>query len=619
MKKVICIIIALLLICLIVPTKQHSGAEWEYKNKGSRETESGGALMTKRTSYPGRYWEPGPAKYKGSKLQNRLRVPISGGKYLNAAAYYPVSSSDETFPVVIEWTCYTGSPDSYYAQYGYISVMVWMEGTGGSDGEIRMGDETEGLDAVHIIDWAERLPQSNGDVSFIGASAPAAMALLAARTDSRVKCIIVNNNALENCVRQSWFMSGVPTVGGIYYTSAIPYIYGRTRASARWAEKAVRDMEEGMGISYDAEFWEDRMPMRWAKDIVENDVPVMMSTGYQDIMDNLIIKNWCAFQNAYAGRPVDGKMEPGQPVSAKWQLIYGDWGHMEALDAGLNLQWLETWVRGIDTGLQDTTKPLHLYEGGSGRWFNTDIYPLSTKSDIWYLGGDGRLDTAQGKSGSVDLELAYPHEENGLYSFESNTLTDDYTIAGAISATLYASTTVTNLGIIAAICDVHGSERIEVARGIILGSQSSYDPEKTWFDENGVPTYVWANLDKDEYLTPGAVYELHMNMACRQWQFKAGHKIIVELSNKSPIEYCPPEGSMPDNICRPGRYNRKQVDSMKGGVFTVYFDEKHPTAVNLPVVPNDAQDYVTETACLPNGSGFFGMGGKHKLPLDWKK
>ena len=142
--------------------------------------------MKKSTSYPGGYWEPGRTKYKVSKLKSRLRVPISGGRYLNAAAYYPVSSSDETFPVVIEWTCYSGSPDSYYAQYGYISVMVWMEGTGGSDGEIRMGDETEGLDAVHIIDWAEKLPQSNGDIAFIGASAPAAMALLAARTDARV-------------------------------------------------------------------------------------------------------------------------------------------------------------------------------------------------------------------------------------------------------------------------------------------------------------------------------------------------------------------------------------------------------------------------------------------------
>lgn len=580
---------------------------------------------TKRTAYPGEYWEPGKAKYGVSRLDTGLRIPIADGKFLKAAAFFPTNLmtgkkiTDETFPVVIEWTCYTGRPDDYYTKYGYISVMVWMEGTGGSDGEVRMNDEGEGEDAVLIINWAHKLPQSNGDVAFVGASAPAAMALLAAKSDPRVKCIIANNNALENCVRQSWLMSGVPTVGGIYYTDAIPYIYGRTKASRWWAEKARKDIAEGTGISYDADFWENRMPMRYARNIVENDVPVLMSTGYHDIMDNLIIKNWCAFQNAYAKRAIDSKMEADQPVSSKWQLIYGDWSHMEALDSGLNLQWLETWVRGVDTGLQDTKKPLHLYEGGSGRWFNTSTYPISTKSDLWYLNGDGTLAMNQGVQGSVDLQLVYPHERNGLYVFTSGVLTEDYTIAGAISATLYASTTTTNLGIIATVCDVCGSQKTEVARGIILGSQSAFNIEKSWYDENGTPTYVWANLDKDEYLTPGIIYELHMNLACRQWKFKAGHRIVVELTNKSPIEYCPPKGPMPGNICRPGRYNKKQVASMEGGIFTVYFDAVHPTAINLPFVPNDMQDYVTETGVLPNSAGSFFSFNTHELPLDWKR
>ena len=59
----------------------------------------------------------------------------------------------------------------------------------------------------------------------------------------------------------------------------------------------------------------------------------------------------------------------------------------------------------------------------------------------------------QGEQGSVDLHLAYPHEKNGLYVFTSGVLTDDYSIAEAISAMLYASTTTTNLGKIATIYD----------------------------------------------------------------------------------------------------------------------------------------------------------------------
>lgn len=41
----------------------------------------------------------------------------------------------------------------------------------------------------------------------------------------------------------------------------------------------------------------------------------------------------------------------------------------------------------------------------------------------------------------------------------------DYTIAGAISATIYASTTTSNLGIIATVCDVCGLGKVEVAKG----------------------------------------------------------------------------------------------------------------------------------------------------------
>ena len=94
-----------------------------------------------RTAYPGGYWEPGKAKYGVSRLDTSLRIPIADGKFLKAAAFFPTDLItgkkiiDKAFPVVVEWTCYTGRPDDFYVKYGYISVMVWMEGTGGSDGD----------------------------------------------------------------------------------------------------------------------------------------------------------------------------------------------------------------------------------------------------------------------------------------------------------------------------------------------------------------------------------------------------------------------------------------------------------------------------------------------------
>lgn len=56
-------------------------------------------------------------------------------------------------------------------------------------------------------------------------------------------------------------------------------------------------------------------------------------------------------------------------------------------------------------------------------------------------------------------------EVSRSHNFSSEVLKEDYTIAGAISATIYASTTTSNLGIIATVCDVCGLGKVEVAKG----------------------------------------------------------------------------------------------------------------------------------------------------------
>jgi hypothetical protein len=50
---------------------------------------------------------------------------------------------------------------------------------------------------------------------------------------------------------------------------------------------------------------------------------------------------------------------------------------------GVYLEWLETWLKGVDTGLQDTTLPMHLFEEGSGNWVNVRGYPLTDNYTKW--------------------------------------------------------------------------------------------------------------------------------------------------------------------------------------------------------------------------------------------
>ncbi len=586
--------------------------------------------MKNRTKYPGGRWEPGEARY-GSKLVEGFRIRTGDGIELRAAAAFPTDLrtgeivTDETFPVLVEWTCYKEFgpqpvlPNTWYCGYGYISAMVWIRGANGSDGDLLMTGDLD--DSHYVVEWAQNLEGSNGDVAFYGASYPAGMALVAASQNPSVKCIIANNNSFENCMRQCWLISGVPTMGGEAYVNAIPFLYGDTPASRKWSAKARHDIEEGDGLAYDGEFWSTRLPMHFAKNIVESDTPVLLHTGTGDLMDNLIIKSWTALQNAYAGRPVDAQMLPDQEVSPKWQMIYGHWEHVQALDCGLNLQWLETWMRGVDTGLQNTKKPLHLWEGGSNRWFNTAQYPISRRSDIWYLGADGAADRQKPAEGEAELAFAYPHEEKGMLTFRTKELAEDYTIAGAVSAKLYASTPAENLLLIANVYDDDGTERKEVARGVVLGSQREVDPDKTWYDEDGNATYVWARLTHDDYLTPGEIYELEMFLNCRQWKFVKGHRIVFTLTTKSDIKDVPAEGPILVNSNKPGRINRPQRESIRDAVFTVYFGGENASSILLPKTENDAQTYV-EAGMLPTpwfeNARRMGEDVAFPLPLDWE-
>ena len=135
------------------------------------------------------------------------------------------------------------------------------------------------------------------------------------------------------------------------------------------------ELQAGGDAAYDRTFWRDRQPLRWAENVVASGIPVLLWAGWGDIVEEGAVRLYSALQNAHAGRPLFGPMTAGQSTTPRYQLIMGDWPHGAGLDAGIFLQWLETWVKGVDTGIQNTPTPMHLFEPGTGRWINVAGYP----------------------------------------------------------------------------------------------------------------------------------------------------------------------------------------------------------------------------------------------------
>ena len=109
---------------------------------------------------------------KGIDLIWGLKIPMRDGVQLNATVYKP-KAMREPLPVVLTATPYISDSSHgrayYFAQNGYVSVVVDVRGRGNSGGEFeeRVNDSRDGYD---VVEWLARQPWSNGKVAMFGPS-----------------------------------------------------------------------------------------------------------------------------------------------------------------------------------------------------------------------------------------------------------------------------------------------------------------------------------------------------------------------------------------------------------------------------------------------------------------
>jgi predicted acyl esterase len=584
------------------------------------------------TAYPGRKWEPGPALY-GATIVDDVPVTMDDGVVLRASIAYPTDPATGKraagrFPVVIEHTPYVRlgqpvTPNTYLTEHGYIYVLVRARGTGASGGEMAFFAPREGLDGKEIIDWAaHRLEGADGRIALIGCSFPAGIALTDAAyvgPNSPVKAVIAACNGLEQVNRETWFIGGLPTTGGWNFTSYAPNLMGRSPASMRFFEQMSKGLEGGGEPAY-AAFWRNRTPMSLAQNIVDNGIPVLLWSGWNDIVETGALRAYAALQNAYDRRPVYAAMAPDQPVTPRYQIIMGNWEHAGGLDAGVYLEWLETWLKGVDTGIEKTTTPMHLFEAGSGRWINAARYPIVADSASWRLGSGVLQASPSAQAGAETLTWGDPAQPGSRLTYTSPPLPEGATLAGPISATIYAASSKRNLELIARLFDVApDGSAAQISLGAVLGSQRALDPAKTWRDHRGAAVWPWPRLEGDDYLTPGEVYRFEIGLAPRQWGVAPGHRLRLELTSQTPGEVCPPSGRPAKNGDDPCKLTAPQRSTVPGGVYKILYGPKWPSALNLPQLPwsafPSAAAGVPPTAWSENQRRLETR--EVTLPLDW--
>ena len=610
------------------------------------------------TSYPGGTWQP-PAAAFGVSTDSNMSVRMDDGDVLKVDVSYPTDPKTGTrlpgpFPVLLNQDPYTAEPavgasaPNYFVQHGFIYVHLHDRGTGGpepgeSQGATDLGFGPRlGLDGVEMAYWAAdpmNVAGSNGTVGLEGCSALAEIQMstldVLGQMEATMGQISVPGHTLDGprqvvsvtaatnpvkaaipqCVQTNEYLQqftdngvGAPEFGTAFLAPvagvALFGLNTDTPSSSltptAWSTDYLTNGETG----YDRRFWQDRDWLLHADDIGRTGVPMLMWDGWQEAGFMGVQPMYAALQNLAAGRPATDPMLAAQKTSPKYQVIVGDWGHGGGLDQGIELEWYQTWMQGIDTGLQSSPGSLMLEEqpgGTTPQWIAPRTYPMTTAYKAVYLGdtgsaleATGTLSTTKSSQGGAD-QIVWTPGPGAQLTYTSAPVIQDTTLFGPGAADLWVRSSTTNVQLYVELDDVApGGSTTEITHGSILAARSHLDPARSWTAPNGLPLQPFLTLDADRYITANAAVQLQFPLEQVTWKLLAGHRLRVIVAPNAGIK-C----AVVTQIASAGAaaalvpipygclVSAPDALSLAGGVFQILHGGDHSSLLNLPLVPSN--------------------------------
>jgi putative CocE/NonD family hydrolase len=341
---------------------------------------------------------------------------------LRADVYFPTDASGKQaagpFPVLLTQSPYgkqlagdagisSTGPSKYLVQRGFIDVVADVRGTGDSQGEFGLFDPVQDTDGVTLVNWAAKLPGSNGKVGLYGASYLGIDQLLTAGqmpANSPLKAIfpiVPANDIYQDSATMGGLIDlsfdaayltltgGLNTVGPLLeglqnpanlaadvFPSEIQHLADLGTFDAKFAAETM----SGQAPAFDDAYWQARNPVNVLARVVANKIPAYIVGGEYDLFQRGEPMNYAGLQNAWAGRPVNAPMLPTQQTTGRYQLLVGPWTHLQGSSVNvdeLELKWFDTWLKGEDTGMGSTPTPLHYYDLGTGQYTEQAHYPFA--------------------------------------------------------------------------------------------------------------------------------------------------------------------------------------------------------------------------------------------------
>lgn len=546
----------------------------------------------------------------GVKIEWDVRVKMRDGVELSTDLYLP--DVGHKVPAIILRTPY-GKNESksidnanYFASNGYAVLYQDVRGRGDSDGKFRpyFNDSKDGYDT---IEWASKQDWCSGDVGTMGGSYLAMIQWLTAlEHPPHLKAMISivspsdpfveNPTGVQDPMHLSWHfmvsgkvMQNVDVVNWESIYRQLPLSTMDEKTGRRI--KAWQDAYEHTKLD---EYWE---PLRYQNRFSEIDLPVLHISGWYD--------------DEQIGTPLNfiGMTKHGKSPKARksQKLIMGPWPHgvnkatkLGDIDfgpdsvvdlQGLEKEWFDHWLKNIDNSIVGT-KPVNIFVMGTNVWRTENEWPIKrSKSINYYFNSKGRANSRFG-DGVLTLDDPIEHSPPDLFDYDP-----EYPVPFITEQTSAQIGGPDDYSSVERRDDVlvYSGERLKkslevtgpiMARLYVQSSGPDTDFTVKLLD-------VWPNgfaqrlcdgmvrarfrngMDREEFLEPGKIYQMDVNLWNTSNVFLPGHAIRVEVSSSAFPKYS---------------RNLNTVEKLgKGSSFviahqTVYHDKERPSHIILPIV-----------------------------------
>lgn len=538
-----------------------------------------------------------------------LAIPMRDGAELAADLFLPADYSAKKYPgglpTVLICTPYDRTKENAAGLWretmvrnGYAFVAqdmrgFYASGNAGGQGAARQGDGHD------TIEWIAKQPWSNGRVGMMGYSHLGAVQYETAVTTP------------------PHFACAIPAQApGNYYTDS--YFPEKFRKA---------DMEtllRGEFTSRTQQLLNRRRRSRQTSLISRINTPMIHSAGWFDFYKEGAIEMFNAVQK-------DG----GPQARGNQKLLIGPWGHGSVqeenpgtplvIDGGMTfpanarldwergvwLPWFDHWLKGRNTEVMEVPAVLYYLMGASGepgapgnKWITADAFPPRSTMVSFYAHADHTLQTTPPDENRASLSYTYdprdpvptvgrrharipvkgPRDQREVEDrpdvllFTSDELKTTLEIVGQVRVRLWASSDRVDTDFTAKVTDVYPDGRsMLILDSIVKGRHRN--------------TYL-----KEEFLTPGQVYEFEIDLGYTAIALAPGHRLRLALSssNFDRFDLNPNTGEpygdhavtrevMSSRLTGYAARSRAQFTEALPAHNTIHFEPAHPTQLIVPV------------------------------------